>query len=107
MPGLDARQAVLDIAADVRAGVPVGVISARFHAGLARAAADALAGCGVELAVLSGGAFQNRVLLTATADHLRAAGMRVLIPRALPPNDGGVAFGQAAIAAARTSVESR
>jgi hydrogenase maturation protein HypF len=107
MPGLDARQAVLDVAADVRAGVPVRVVSARFHAGLARAAADAVAACGLELAVLSGGAFQNRVLLTATAEHLRAAGLRVLFPRALPPNDGGVAFGQAAVAAARTSVEAR
>jgi hydrogenase maturation protein HypF len=103
MPGLDPRQAILDVAADVAAGVPAAVVSARFHAGLARAAADVVAAQGLEVAVLSGGAFQNRILLTATAAHLRAAGLRVLIPRALPPNDGGIAFGQAAVAAARTS----
>jgi hydrogenase maturation protein HypF len=103
MPGLDPRQAILDVAADVAAGVPAAVVSARFHAGLARAAADVVAAQGLEVAVLSGGAFQNRILLTATAAHLRAAGLRVLIPRTLPPNDGGIAFGQAAVAAARTS----
>jgi hydrogenase maturation protein HypF len=101
MTGLDPRQAILDIAHDVAAGVPPAVVSARFHAGLARAAADAVAAQGLETAVLSGGAFQNRVLLAATAGHLRAAGLRVLVPRALPPNDGGIAFGQAAVAAAR------
>jgi hydrogenase maturation protein HypF len=103
LAGLDPRQAILDVAADVAAGVPAAVVSARFHAGLARAAADAVAAAAqrLELAVLSGGAFQNRVLLTATAAHLSAAGLRVLIPRALPPNDGGIAFGQAAVAAAR------
>ncbi|HEY7077472.1 MAG TPA: carbamoyltransferase HypF [Solirubrobacteraceae bacterium] len=101
MTGLDPRQAILDIAHDVAAGVPPAVVSARFHAGLARAAANAVAAQGLETAVLSGGAFQNRVLLAATAGHLRAAGLRVLVPRALPPNDGGIAFGQAAVAAAR------
>ena len=51
--------------------------------------------------MLSGGAFQNRVLLELTTAHLRAAGLRVLVPRRLPPNDGGIAYGQAAIAARR------
>ena len=50
--------------------------------------------------MLSGGVFQNRVLLERTAARLAAAGLRVLVPRRLPANDGGIAFGQAAIAAA-------
>jgi len=50
--------------------------------------------------VLSGGVFQNRLLLERTASLLRDASLRVLIPRRLPPNDGGISYGQAAIAAA-------
>ena len=50
--------------------------------------------------VLSGGVFQNRRLLERTALELDAHGLEVLIPELLPPNDGGISFGQAAIAAA-------
>jgi hydrogenase maturation protein HypF len=49
---------------------------------------------------LSGGVFQNRRLLERTKDLLAARGLRVLVHRRLPANDGGIAFGQAAIAAA-------
>jgi hydrogenase maturation protein HypF len=55
---------------------------------------------GIELAVLSGGVFQNRILLERAAELLRAEGLRVLIPERLPPNDGGIAYGQVAVAAA-------
>jgi hydrogenase maturation protein HypF len=51
--------------------------------------------------VLSGGVFQNRLLLERTAELLTAAGLRTLVPERVPPNDGGIAYGQAAIAAAR------
>ena len=56
---------------------------------------------GLETVVLSGGVFQNRTLLSATAALLEARGLRVLVPERLPPNDGGVSYGQAAVAAAR------
>lgn len=56
---------------------------------------------GLETVILSGGVFQNRVLLERTTARLDAAGLRVLVPRRLPANDGGIAFGQAAVAAAR------
>ena len=51
--------------------------------------------------MLSGGAFQNRRLLERTVGALEEAGLRVLVPERLPPNDGGISFGQAAVAAAR------
>ena len=83
----------------------MAVIAARFHnglaAGTARACALAAEQHGCALVVLSGGVFQNRRLLERTAALLEEAGLRVLVPERLPPNDGGISFGQAAVAAAR------
>jgi hydrogenase maturation protein HypF len=102
---LDPRETVRAAATDAAAGVPAGAVSARFHRALARATAEAVALAserhGVDVAVLSGGSFQNRVLLDAVRGRLCDAGLRVLIPERLPPNDGGISYGQAAVAAAR------
>ena len=104
---LDPRPAVLAVARECAAGVPRGTIAARFHAGIALATADACAliagGRELDTVVLSGGVFQNRVLLESTVERLHEVGLRVLVPRLLPPNDGGVSYGQAAVAAARLS----
>jgi hydrogenase maturation protein HypF len=54
---------------------------------------------------LSGGCFQNRILTERTARALEAAGHEVLVHRRVPPNDGGVSLGQAAVAAARAAGE--
>ena len=101
---LDPRPAVRALLADLEAGASPGEASARFHNGLASATAAALAAAaeahGLGAAVLSGGVFQNRLLLERTAERLRAAGLRVLVPARLPPNDGGIAYGQAAVATA-------
>lgn len=103
---IDPRELVRTVAADAAAGVTPGVIAARFHAAIARATVDACAAAasihGVDVVVLSGGVFQNRRLLEAVGAGLHAAGLRVLVPERLPMNDGGIAYGQAAIAAART-----
>ena len=102
---LDARATVLAAAADLAAGLPVPTVAARFHngmaAGTAAACTEIARGRGLETVVLSGGVFQNRRLLESTAAALGAVGLRVLVPERLPPNDGGIAYGQAAIAAAR------
>ncbi len=102
---LDARGTVAAVARDSAAGVPVPRIAARFHNAVAAATTAAcitLAGeRGLDAVVLSGGSFQNRVLLERVARDLRHAGVRVLVPERLPPNDGGISFGQAAVAAAR------
>ena len=101
---LDPRPAVRAAASDLRAGASAGTVSARFHRGLARATADACAQVaaerGLDAVVLSGGVFQNRLLLEATAGRVEAAGLRVLVPERLPAGDGGIAYGQAAVGAA-------
>lgn len=51
--------------------------------------------------VLSDRVFQNRLLLESTAREVIESGLRVLTPTKLPPNDGGIAYGQAVVAAAR------
>jgi hydrogenase maturation protein HypF len=108
---IDLRPAVRAIVAELRAGTPTGVISARFHETLAAAAADACVrarkATGVSLAALSGGCFQNRRLLERTAARLEQAGLEVVRHRRVPPNDGGIALGQAAIAARRLAEEGR
>jgi hydrogenase maturation protein HypF len=89
---------------------PVPVIAARFHKGLAKALVamttklarrDAEDGPRFDTVALSGGCFQNRVLFEQTVRRLEATGFTVLTHAAVPANDGGLALGQAAIAAAR------
>ncbi|TNF38646.1 MAG: carbamoyltransferase HypF [Deltaproteobacteria bacterium] len=90
--------------ADLRDGVPIGVIAARFHHGLAAALADlvaAVAPAPDAQVALSGGVFQNAVLTEALVARLTDRGLRPLVHREIPPNDGGVALGQAALAIAR------
>ena len=54
-----------------------------------------------QIVALAGGVFQNGRLLTSMVKRLERDGCRVLVPRLLPPNDGGISYGQAAVAAAR------
>jgi hydrogenase maturation protein HypF len=100
---LDPRPTIRAIVEELSAGAPVAMIAARFHNTLARATAEACEQLGEYTVVLSGGVFQNRRLLEGTAGRLAAAGVRVLTPERLPPGDGGIAYGQAAVAAARGS----
>ena len=95
-------RAVLD---DLERGTDASTVAARFHNALAAGTAGACTAeaerLGIELVCLSGGVFQNTLLLHRTRAHLERLGMRVLVPERLPPNDGGISFGQAAIAGTR------
>jgi hydrogenase maturation protein HypF len=90
---------------DVRRGVPRGLISARFHNGLVRAAVNVAAVVGEERVALSGGCFQNRLLTERLAAALEQAGHTVLLHALVPPNDGGVSLGQIVVAAAQLGIE--
>ena len=81
---------------DLKQGVEPGIIAARFHQGLAAAVAET---AGTTL--LSGGVFQNRLLLQRVGELLRQQDLRVFFPQDTPLNDGGISLGQAVIAAAR------
>jgi hydrogenase maturation protein HypF len=93
------------VASDVRAGVGVGVVAARFHNGLARMVAQVcttLRGeTSLDKVALSGGVFQNVTLLARVVPLLEAAGFSVYTHRLVPPNDGGISLGQAVVAGAR------
>ena len=82
----------------------LGAIAARFHLGLARATAELAVRLaqarGLDTVALSGGVMQNKTLFEALARELRNRGMQVLSHRQVPANDGGLALGQAVIAAA-------
>ena len=102
---LDPRETVQAIARDLTRGTPTALVSARFHNSLAAATGRALATLaereGTRTVVLSGGVFQNRLLVERCHERLTARGLNVLVPRVLPPNDGGISYGQAAVAASR------
>lgn len=89
---------------DLAGGVDRAVIAARFHQGLAAGVASLARRLamdnGIDTIVLGGGVFQNRLLLEGVARRCRDAGLSVIAPRQVPANDGGLALGQAVVAAA-------
>jgi hydrogenase maturation protein HypF len=102
---IDPRETVRAISSDVDGGVAIGVVASRFHAAVAGAIVEACAAAAsssdTDLIVLSGGVFQNRRLLETALEGLHAVGLRTLIPERLPLGDGGISYGQAAVAARR------
>lgn len=101
---LDWQPMLAAIMADLAGQVPVGVISRRFHDGLAHGVLEVCRllrkRTGLDLVVLSGGVFQNRYLTEAVSDLLVAEGFDLRRHSLVPPNDGGLALGQAVVAAA-------
>ena len=88
---------------DLDAGRPREQVAAAVHEGLAEAFAEACRlAAHPRTVVLSGGCMQNLRLLRGLRERLEADGFRVLTHRRVPPNDGGIAYGQAVIAARRS-----
>ena len=84
------------------AGLPPEVIATRFHVAVSRMIAEVCArlraaGAGGTVG-LTGGVFQNALLLQMTIDELHQAGFEVLVHQRVPANDGGLALGQAVLA---------
>ena len=90
---------------DLWAGVGKAQIGARFHAGVAegfvKAAVAARKATGVGQVAMSGGCLHNRRLARLLKEKLEAEGFRVYLPRKVSPGDGGLSYGQVAVAAAR------
>ena len=103
---LDAEPTFRALLDDVAAGVPASIIARRFHdamvSAIVMAAELVRALYGISTVVLSGGVFMNRYLVEHVLPALAEAGFTAAINRDLPPNDGCISFGQAAVASARS-----
>ncbi len=108
---LDPAPVVVGLIGGVRAGANVADLAAEFHAAVIRATVRVAARCARAMAIptigLTGGVFANRLLLEGIRNGLTDRGFEVLTHRVVPCNDGGLALGQAVVAAAvqRSSTE--
>jgi hydrogenase maturation protein HypF len=95
-------QALLD---DLQQHIPQPIMAAKFHKGLANAIVEMVKHLSQENVIsqvaLTGGVFQNRVLLEQVSKRLQTLGIKVLTHSLVPANDGGLSLGQAVIAAAQ------
>ncbi len=102
---LDHRPLARRLVAGVERGEPAARLARLFHESIALALAEAACLAAKESALdtvaLSGGVFCNSLLASLVHDRLVHAGLKVLTHRLVPPNDGGIALGQAAVCAAR------
>lgn len=101
---LDWGPLLLALLEDGATGVSPALRSARFHNALVDGIASVARLAGAPRVALSGGCFQNRLLLERTRARLAADGFEVLTHRLVPPNDGGLALGQVLAAAAALAV---
>jgi hydrogenase maturation protein HypF len=101
---IDPGGVITAIVEDLRAGVAPGAVAAGFHVAVARLvgelAAEIAGPIGLSRAALTGGVFQNVLLLRLARAELQGRGFEVLTHRIVPPNDGGLALGQVVVAAA-------
>ena len=105
---IDARPLIQAVVADLERAEPVGRISGRVHSALAGAIAETCRRIrertGLATVALAGGCFQNRLLTEQAVGRLGGLGFEVLLHTRVPSNDGGIALGQAAVAAWRLSM---
>jgi hydrogenase maturation protein HypF len=98
---LDWRPLLQDLCDDLASGIPAGTMAMKFHRAVAAAVAQVATRYPEYCVVLSGGCFQNRILTELIAERLSPHPRPVGLPGVIPPNDGGLAAGQLAIALAR------
>ncbi len=102
---LDVTPMIRAIVNDIQQGKPVASIASCFHRSIAELLAATCAGVrahtGMNIVALSGGVFQNRLLLEQLVARLEEMAFRVYINRRVPPNDGGISLGQIAVATAQ------
>jgi hydrogenase maturation protein HypF len=101
LPGGDWRPLIQEVARDAHNKTAPGLIAARFHNALVGWICEVAEAAGLHQVVLSGGVFQNYYLSERARQALEARGHRVFTHREVPPNDGGLALGQAVLAAAQ------
>ncbi len=101
---LDVQPLIRAIVQDIQRGIPAAQIAARFHYSIAQLLAEACTQTRertqIHSVALSGGVFQNRLLLEQLTLQLARQGFQVYTNRRVPPNDGGLSLGQLAVAAA-------
>lgn len=99
---LDVKNLLEDILSDMQEGVAKEVIGGRFHATVIEMVVSTISRLSCEQecrqVALSGGVFQNRLLLEGVMDKLKNIGLQVYIQRKVPTNDGGLSLGQAVVA---------
>lgn len=104
-PILDPQPLIEALLNGIVAGVPADRLALGFHIDITHAtthiACEICDREGLDTVALSGGVFMNRLLLQLLTHELKDAGLAVLVPHAVPANDGCIAYGQAAIARAR------
>jgi hydrogenase maturation protein HypF len=108
---LDPAPVIHAIVGDIRADAQPVRVAAKFHNGLANAVLKVCQNMseayGSSEVILSGGVWQNMVLLNRSWDLLERAGFDVYVHRLVPANDGGLSLGQAAVAAHRMAAGGR
>jgi hydrogenase maturation protein HypF len=106
---LDPLPILVELAWAKKRGAAVADLAADFHASIASALTELVrrvaSTSALRTVALGGGVFQNGRLLASMVRRLERDGFRVLVPRQLPPNDGAISYGQAAVAAAMLSAE--
>ena len=96
---LDWRPMMNALLDDLRRGSRAELVATQFHIGLADGVVRVAQAAGLPRVVLTGGCFQNRLLLSLVRHRLEAVGFTVYCHGLVPPNDGGLSLGQAVVAA--------
>ena len=92
---IDWEPAIRALLSDIQTGAPTGSVAAKFHHMLSEAIVATAQRVGQSKVVLTGGCFQNRLLTDTVVVRLRRNGFDPIWHQRIPPNDGGIALGQA------------